>query len=183
MSTSTKKSWGSTHWLMGHADPRNFFQKPVTSYLNKVEMAVDLKHGLQEGAHAAALKTLSHFDSHIADDPKNPITSSLKRIGKNVSHGASMLVVMVILLGGVIWLTRGGKKDNQWYSVAGKALILVITGGIVISTWGRILNGDASVYHSAGAYFQQNVKGKLYEKIGLKDMDFMPGDIQPTQNQ
>ena len=160
-----------------------FRKRPVTQTAKGIltvhELGHDTYHATKSGIREGIMKSLERFDSHVHEDPHNPITSSLKRIGGNLFTGASYVIVLCVLLSGVVWLTYGGKQDNSWYSIAGKVMILLITGGIMLSTWGRLLHGDAGTYHAAGAFFQHHIKGKLYNKIGVGHMASSPGATSP----
>ena len=129
---------------------------------NFAEGYFDLKDTIKGSLHKSVTKTLSGLDSNFETrDTRTPILSSLKHIGRSAVTGAGAIIIMMVLLGGVLWLCWDGKQDNSWYSVLGKVMILIITGGIVLSCWGRLLSGDVNSFQSAGDWFNTHIKSKV----------------------
>ena len=112
-------------------------------------------------AHKGAVNTIKEtIDEHIDErDTNSPIYHSVKHMASHVTGTIGTFVALLILASGSVWLCYGGARtDNSIYSVVGKAIILVITGGIVLSTWARLLSGDQSAFQTAGAYFDAHVR-------------------------
>jgi hypothetical protein len=153
VTSSLRKAWSYT---------------PSTSHVSSgVEGYHDIKDAVKGSLHGSATKMLSSLDSHFETrDTATPIMSSVKYIGRSAVTGAGAVIVMMVLLGGVLWLCWDGKQDNSWYSVLGKVFIIIITGGIVLSCWGRLLSGDVNSFQSAGDWFDTHVKSQVWG-IGL----------------
>ena len=160
--SSLRTAWSYTP-STPHALKTAWSYTPSTSHVaSAVEGYQDIKDIVKGSLHGSLTKTLSTLDSHFETrDTATPIMASVKYIGRSAVTGAGAVIVMMVLLGGVLWLCWDGRQDNSWYSVLGKVFIIIITGGIVLSCWGRLLSGDVNSFQSAGYWFDTQVKSKI----------------------